>query len=139
MPPTDRTFTVEPWGSIRCGGPCRDDYGRIVAFQNRGGQILRLQSAARDSYLAAERRIGFAILVTGSLRSCEQQADLYRSDPQRFANPNTTGHTRGLCIDVSTNLSRWRQGRLRRALLARGWHQSRPVDEPWHYSFGIEV
>lgn len=139
MPPVDRTFEVDPWGTIRCGGDCRDDYDRLVSFQNRGGQVVKLQKAAKASYLDAEKRIGFAILVTGAWRSCEQQYALYRSDPNRFANPDTTGHTRGLCIDVNMNLSPWRRARLKKALLARDWHQSRPDDEPWHYSFGIQV
>lgn len=138
MPPTDRTFQVEPWGEIRCGGDCRA-YERTVPFQNAGGQVLYLQRAARDSYLAAERKIGRAITVTGSLRTCEKQAELYAGDSNRFAHPDVTGHTRGLCIDVSTALSGLTQVRVRRALKARGWHQSRPDDEPWHFSLGISV
>jgi hypothetical protein len=139
MPATDRRFEVRPWGTIRCGGPCRDDYERIKSFQNRAGQIVTLQEAARDSFLDAERKLGFAIVLTGSIRTCERQAELYRSDPQRFADPAKTGHTRGLAIDVSTNLSWLKRRRIKWALANRGWHQSRPTDEPWHYSFGIEV
>jgi hypothetical protein len=139
MPSTDRVFEVKPWGNIRCGGPCRDDYDRIAAFQNRGGQIIRLQKAARDSFLAAEKKLGFPIMVTGTLRECAQQFELWKSDPGRFAAPQSTAHTRGLAIDVSQAQSLYRRTRIKWALRNRGWHQSRPDDEPWHYSFGIRV
>jgi hypothetical protein len=43
-------------------------------------------------------------------------------------------HCQALAIDVSTSLLN--QDQIRRALLKRGWTQSRPDDEPWHYSFG---
>lgn len=140
MPPTDRTFETE-FGQIRCGGDCRDDsdYDRIVAFQNRGGQILHLQKAATRSLEKVESMLKYPVTVTGSNRSCEYQAQLYASDSNRFAHPAKTAHTRGLAIDVSTALPKTKQAAIRKKLLANGWHQSRPTDEPWHYSFGIKV
>jgi hypothetical protein len=139
MPATDRVFAVAPWGKIRCGGPCRDDYERIVRFQSRAGQIVTLQHAAAQSFQAAEKALGFGLLLTGSIRTCERQAELYASDPKRFAHPAKTAHTRGLAIDVSTAQSSWRKWRIKRALSKRGWFQCRPIDEPWHWSFGIQV
>lgn len=138
MPPKDTTFDTE-FGQIRCGGSCKDDYGRIIAFQNRAGQILKLQRAAADSLEAVETKLGFAVKVTGAHRACAYQAELYASDPNRFADPSKTGHTRGLAIDVDTGQSWLRRKRIGRQLAAKGWHQSRPTDEPWHYSYGIQV
>jgi LAS superfamily LD-carboxypeptidase LdcB len=140
MPPTERTFAVHPWpGRIICGGVCKDDYGRIVTkhYGTNDRLVVTLQRAAMDSFLDACEKIG-PIVLTGSWRSCAQQTDLWRSDKSRFAPPNTTAHVRGLAIDVSTATSAKQHEIITRALLARGWHQAR-ADEPWHFSFGIEV
>lgn len=138
MPPTDRVYETA-FGAIRAGGACRDDYDRIIPWQNRAGQILRIQKPAARSLEDAERRLGFAVRVTGAHRTCEQQEAYYASDPNRYAPPDKTAHPRGLAIDVDTRLGVLRRARLKRALRARGWHQARPDDEPWHWSYGIEV
>lgn len=152
MPPTDKVFDVEPWGRIRCGGPCKDDYDRIERYAQTPQRTVSLQHAAMGSFKAAELAITpkwmgkrvRRILVTGSLRSCAEQSALYHSDSQRFADPDTTGHTRALCIDVDQTqgllpgFRRWRLRKINKALRFRDWHQARS-DEPWHYSFGIEV
>lgn len=146
MPNVERKFRVKQpdgalWGEIICGGPCKDDYARIFIYhQVPGERYVKLQGAAIRSFQAAEEALGFKILLTGSgWRSCALQTSLYRSDTSRYANPKSTGHTRGLAIDVSTAQSATKQAAIKKALLARHWHQSRPVDEPWHYSFGIQV
>ena len=142
MPAKDVIFSVHPFGDIRCGGACNDHYARIKTDHNHG-RLVTLQRAALDSFLEAEAAVGFLIVVTGSIRSCAYQADLYRSDPVRFASPNTTAHCRGLAIDVSQSLSATRLKAIGRALKARRWYQARPAGtpnaEPWHYSFGIQV
>lgn len=143
MPLTDRTFDVPKaaggsWGEIRCGGPCKDDYNRIVTWHHNE-HVWTLQRAAMESLKDASEKVGFDIVCTGTIRSCDLQTKLYNGDHNRFAPPDKTAHTRGLAIDVSMALSWLRRRRIRRALLARGWHQSRPTDEPWHYSFGIQV
>lgn len=138
MPPTDRVFTVNPWGRIRCGGLCKDNYARIRHYHH-DGQVVTLQQAALASFREAEDACGFPLVVTGSIRSCSQQTALWRSDPARFAPPNITAHCRGLAIDVSQAQAKVKLAKVNRALRARGWHQARPIDEPWHYSFGIDV
>ena len=141
MPPTDRIISIKPYGKIRCGGVCRDDYARIKTITDppRSGRIVTLQQAALLAFRDAEAAVGFTIEVTGTMRSCAYQAHLYASDPHRFAAPNTTAHCRGLAIDVSQSMSKTKLKAIGRALKARRWYQARPVDEPWHYSFGIQV
>lgn len=139
MPLHDRTFEVGHWGNIRCGGPCKDDYARIKVFHDAGGRVVVLQAAALESFRSSEQDLGFPIVLTGSHRACSQQRTLWLSDPNRFANPDTTAHTRGLAIDVSTAIADRRKAKIKAALTARHWHQARPVDEPWHWSFGIQV
>lgn len=136
MPKVDRTYTIHPYGSIRLGGPCRDDYARIVTRHYGANDRLTvtLQRAAMDSFLEASAKVG-PIVLTGSHRTCAQQTALYKSDPRRFASPDGTAHTRGLAIDVSTAVSPDRAREVHRALTNRGWFQAR-ADEPWHYSFG---
>lgn len=150
MPPTDRTFvvprtgTMDPkdrWGEIRCGGPCKDDYARINIHVQDAQHFLKLQQAAINSIEAAEAQLKFKVICTGSHRSCATQAALFKTNTpsnQRFANPNTTAHTRGLAIDVNQDLPKLKLSAIHDALIARHWHQARS-DEPWHYSFGIQV
>lgn len=140
MPPTDRTFTVEPWGQIRCGGPCKDDYDRIEIYHQVPGQrYVKLQKAALESFKAAERAVGAKIYLTGSWRSCATQAALYATDQSRFAAPSATAHCRGLAIDVDMNQSARKREQIHKALRWRDWHQSRPDDEPWHWSMGVKT
>jgi hypothetical protein len=145
MPAAERTFTVPKagggsWGRIICGGRCQDNYARIVIYNQppAGGAPVKLQKAPMDSFRAAEADVGFVIALTGSWRSCAYQRELYNDDPSRYAHPDTTAHCRGLAIDVSQSLSLTRRAAIHKALTSRGWHQAR-ADEPWHYSFGIQV
>jgi hypothetical protein len=146
MPPVSREFRVPKpvegfWGMIVCGGSCYDAYDRIEIYHQVPGQrYVKLQRAALRSFEAAEEALGFDILLTGSgWRSCASQAELYRDDPNRFAHPDSTAHCRGLAIDVSTTQSQAKLAKIRKALAYRHWHQSRPVDEPWHHSFAVAV
>ncbi len=143
MPPSDSRFVIDRgkpggpvWGEIRCGGPCKDNYARIV-IERPGGQYVKLQRAALASYLAARSHLGHGILLTGSWRSCALQTSLHDKDPARYADPRTSAHCRGLAVDVSTDQAHLAD--IHAALVARQWYQARPADEPWHYSFGIEV
>lgn len=132
------TDTKTPYGIIHHGGPCKDDYDNINIYHQKGtGDAIKLQGPALRSFREAENKIGKPIVCTGTWRSCRLQRELYSSDSSRFAHPDVTLHTRGLAIDVSTGLSFLRRRRIRGALLARGWHQVRPDDEPWHYSFWL--
>lgn len=145
MPAEDTLFIVlkvngDPWGQIRCGGPCRDDYKRIeVAHAPDGHAYVKLQHAALESFQAACKAVGFWIETTGTWRSCELAHDLYAKDPHRYAPPDKGAHMRGLAIDVTTAYGPYRRYRIRKELKYRGWHQARPDDEPWHFSFGLQV
>lgn len=135
-----------PYGGIYYGGSCYDDYATIETYdQEISDRPVKLQGPAMRAFKAAERRYGKrrktgwrAIPLTGSWRSCEYQADLYASDPDRYASPDKTGHTRGLAIDVRNDLGLIAKFRIRRALRAEGWKQARS-DEPWHHSYWISV
>jgi hypothetical protein len=136
------------YGPVNYGGACKDDYANIrtlTAFRPHGGGHgsrprhvpIKLQSPALASFLASEEALGHEIVVTGSWRSCAEQSRLYASDSHRYAPPNVTAHTRGLAIDASMGAPD--HATVRRVLLNHGWHQARPDDEPWHFSFGVTV
>ena len=125
------------FGPIHYAGVCKDDYQNIVLWHTNGGQTVKLQRPAMDSFKEASAKVK-GIPLSGSWRSCAYQAELYASDSSRYASPNGTGHTRGLAIDVSTALPARKLRAIHKALMARGWHQARS-DEAWHYSFGVDV
>lgn len=144
-----------PYGRIWYGGPCRDDYPNLVTYDQGGGHtVLTLQRPAMRAFWAAQvrlaKRLGWSErrleehphgkpirVLPGTNRTCATQHRLWKSDPKRYARPEITGHTRGLAIDVDQT-----QGYLelvRRCLLAEGWRQVRPDDEPWHFSYFVEI
>jgi hypothetical protein len=154
------------YGVVHYGGGCQDDYPNMEVYDatpKGSGLILVLQRPALKALLAAQvryaRRMGWTkariekttvkvgnrrypegktiICLPGTNRSCETQAMLYRRDPNRYASPNTTGHTRGFALDVSGA-----QGNLAviyQVLAAEGWKRVRPDDEPWHWAWGYAV
>lgn len=154
---------VPPWGTVYRQDWCKDDHENMVIYDQppRGGATITLQGPAIKSFKDAEeafyrRTTGLGrwrpglppkferkngdlfrpIYLTGSIRSCNQQKLLYASDQKRFADPDKTLHTQGLAIDVHMDwLNRFPM--IRTFLKARGWVQSRPSDEPWHFSFGF--
>lgn len=156
-----------PYGYIRYGGPCRDDYRNMVTYDatpQGSGLVLTLQRPAMQALLAARvryaKRSGWSkqriarntvkikglgtvpegrpiIMTPGTNRSCETQARLYASDRSRYASPAITGHTRGLALDVST--AQANQDIIKACLRAEGWTQTRPGDEPWHWSYGVTI
>lgn len=139
----------------RLVGGCKSDWPNIVTetvggeYAVGGEETYTLQKPALDSlrWVAKETgRVGpfrirrRPVQVTGTLRSCETQAVLYASDPNRYAPPSVGLHTQGLAIDVHTgwqaNLDEKVEARFKKAMKDAGWTQSRPTDEPWHWSFG---
>jgi hypothetical protein len=133
---------------------CRDSYPNIKLYDQppRGGSPLKLQAAAIRALKAAQREYakrsgweperikrnpdGRVIAMTGTWRSCEYQAELYRRDPRRYASPAGTGHTRGIAIDVS--MSQPNLDKIWASLRKIGWEHARP-DEPWHWTWGPAV
>lgn len=148
-------MTVERYktrfGDVFHSSTCRDNWHNIRTrparkrFLNGSNTIpfteLTLQGPAIESIKAVERDISGPFIrqyirVTGSIRTCEQQMALWLSDKSRFAHPNSTLHTQGLAIDVHTDFL---SAKLKNSLLKHGWHQSRPDDEPWHFSYRLEA
>lgn len=142
-----RTYETKYGDVYRCIGCCKDDYKNIDTMKNyrKASGVLKwrrrrvyitgqrpMLAAIRD----AEKALGREIVVTGSLRTCALQAALYKSDPDRFAPPTVGVHCQGLAIDVTTEDPELKT-KVRKALLAVGFHQSRAADEPWHFSFKV--
>ncbi len=124
-----------PFGPIfRTTGPCNDSYPNIVVGQNAAGQRVKLQKPALLAYQEAERLNGRPIRITGEgFRSCASQWSLYRSEPGRFANPDSSRHCRGLAIDVyntADNLT----PKAKSSLEAVGFNFA-VSGEPWHCSY----
>lgn len=128
----------------RFEGACKDDWKNIdtmylyrkpsgvVHFRKRPTSI-KGQRPMLDAIRHAEEHLGSEVVVTGSLRTCAYQAELYRSDPNRYAPPSVGLHCQGLAIDVHTD---YLTGKLHDCLKHAGFTQARPSDEPWHFSFG---
>lgn len=144
-----------PNGTIHYGPTCRDDYPNFEVYDQGGSAVvLTLQKPAMTAFKAAEVRyakklkwsdarikknhgLGRAIAVlAGTNRTCATQAKLYASDHSRYAPPNSTGHTRGLAIDV--NQGQPNLAIVNAALLAEGWNRARS-DEPWHFSYFLTI
>jgi hypothetical protein len=142
------TIYETKYGPIRHRDICKDDWKNIVTRYRRrnNGDIipytaLTLQEPAIASIRAVEKELSrpwkkYVLRVTGSHRTCAFQAEKYREDPKRYAPPNAGLHTHGLAIDVHTG---YLSAKLKRALLRHGWKQSRPIDEPWHFSYHLKA
>lgn len=127
------------YGTVFHSERCKDDWSNIREVTLGPGATYKLQRPAIKSLRAVASDLGGPwsakpVRVTGTWRSCEYQASLYAKDSSRYANPNSTLHTQGLAIDVHTG---YLNAKVRDSLLKHGWHQSRPVDEPWHFSFRL--
>lgn len=141
---TERTIKT-PNGIIYYGGACRDNYRNFEKYDQGGGHtIFFLQRPAMKAFKAAEERYRrktnpnkFINVLPGTNRTCSLQTSLYRSDSNRYAAPQYTGHTRGLAIDVSQAQSNLQM--IYTALLNEGWKKSRPDDEPWHLSYWVTI
>ena len=137
------------YGTVFHSSVCKDDFQNVVTktVKRRGpggySVTYRLQAPAIASLRAVAKDIGgpfrqLPVKVTGTSRTCAYQASLYAKDPSRYASPNSTLHTQGLAIDVDTNFLH-DHPEAKASLLAHGWNQSRPVDEPWHFSFRLKA
>lgn len=137
------------YGEIRHRETCKSDWSNIKCVVSKRAitkvpvkfTSMCLQEPAIKSIRAVEAELSkpwspFRVRVTGSLRTCELQRQLYASDPNRYAPPNAGLHTHGLAIDVHT---KYLSDKLRRALIKHGWKQSRPQDEPWHFSYHLSA
>lgn len=136
-----------PYGTIYYGGPCKDNYRNFETYDQPGNHtILTLQRPAMKAFKAAEARYQkktnqkkFILVLPGTNRLCSTQAALYRSDPNRYADPRYTGHTRGLAIDIDQRQGLSNLRMIYTALANEGWHKARPDDESWHMSFHVTI
>jgi len=151
------------YGFVYYGGACRDRYPNFRTYDQGGGHtVFTLQKPALLAYLEAQVKFAKASgwtqariernqkaidgkkypegrpigVLAGSNRTCSTQAQLYKSDPNRYANPTYTGHTRGIAVDVSQAQDDLAEAN--RCLLSAGWKRARS-DEPWHFSYGFTV
>lgn len=131
---------------FRLNGGCKDDWKTIATsryYRKTSGLIRRrlrrvpitMQKPALDALRRAEERAGTEITVTGSSRSCEFQAALHARDSARYAAPSVGLHCQALAIDQNME-NQTHSPETKEALLHVGFTQSRPSDEPWHWSFG---
>lgn len=95
----------------------------------------RLTAPAASAFKNAENRFGQQIWVTDSYRDWATQERGFRSNPNRFVAPQYSAHVRGEAIDVDSSRHNLADPQLKSALTGAGFCQSRPSDEPWHYSF----
>ena len=115
---------------------------------NRGIGDVVLQGPALRAFKAAEKRITpkrllrkgrvREIRLTGEgYRSYALQAQRYREEPGRFADPDCSLHCEGLAVDVHTGfLGTFTGAKARKALVAEGFVFGVP-GEGWHASFGF--
>lgn len=143
------------------GGGAREatsSAGRPAELVAIGQGSHRLTPTAAAAFKAAERGFGRAIPVTDSVRDYDQQSTAYRSDPNRFGNPDGNAHVAGIAVDVNLRAiganpagstpRDWLRDpvylRLHQAMTRAGfcnWQQNRgslggKIPEPWHYSHG---
>lgn len=108
---------------------------------------VELQGPALRSFKAAElaatprrmRKKGkvLPILITGvGYRSWAAQQQYYASDPQRYANPDSSMHVEALAVDIDMNQSVIRRAKIAYQLKKRGWFYA-VSGEPWHASFKL--
>jgi len=131
-----------PYGTIKCRYPGpKKPYDNVIVYHQTATRIVQLQSPAIRAFKAAEARCKTRrkkhILITGvGYRSWDLQDQLYRSDPGRFADPDTSMHVEALAVDVDQGQGSRRLAAIKKALIAEGWHYA--VDgEPWHASFRV--
>jgi hypothetical protein len=134
------------YGVIHCRYPGpKKKYANVNIYHQTDTRIVQLQAPALKAFKAAEARLGHKriIKITGvGFRSYDQQMDLWKSDPGRFAHPDTSMHVEADAVDVDTG-QRFRfktvaqtQALIHKALEAEGFHFAVP-GEPWHASFKV--
>lgn len=129
-------------------------YENVNTYVQNSSRHVVLQGPALRAFKAAEQRITPKrlkrrgktrhILITGvGYRDYWLQKSLWESDPQRYANPNSSMHVEALAVDVDQTqglpigMRAYRLYRIKKALLLEGWHY--PIsNEPWHASFTIQ-
>jgi hypothetical protein len=141
---------VTKYGVIHCRYPGpKKKYGNVNIYHQTSDRIVQLQAPALKAFKAAEARLNKnvrrrrIIKITGTGgRSYDLQMDLWKSDPGRFAHPDTSMHVEYDAVDVDQS-QRFRGktvnqtlSLIRNALEAEGWFYA-VSGEPWHASFKV--
>lgn len=97
----------------------------------------QLDKAAAASKARIDRKLGYVVppaSANDAYRPYATQAAGYARDPERYANPNKGLHVVGLAFDIHSDFN---TPEVYNAFRQEGWHQTRPGDEPWHWSYGV--
>ncbi len=116
-------------------------YENVNIYHQTNQRYVQLQGPALRAFKVAEARIATKtkpyILITGhGYRDYDTQAALFRSDNQRYADPDGSMHVEALAIDVDQGQGKFRLNTIRKALEAQGFHYG-VSGEPWHASFHV--
>ena len=144
---TERQYDTK-YGTIHTTDPGPyHAYPNLQLYKQTDSRYVRLQGPALRAFKAAELRTTPKrlkkkgkvrhILITGEgYRDYSLQEHLWRSDPNRYANPNSSMHVEGLAIDVDQGQGAFRLYQIKKALLLEGWHYG-VSGEPWHTSYTV--
>lgn len=105
----------------------------LVPIQPHG----QLDMAAAASKARIDKKLGYVVppaSVYDAYRPYSTQAAGYARDPERYANPNKGLHVVGLAFDIHSD---YNKPEVYQAFREEGWHQTRPIDEPFHWSYGV--
>jgi hypothetical protein len=141
----DGDFSTK-YGTIHCRYPGpKKKYGNVEIYHQTDDRIVQLQAPALRAFKAAEKRLSGRrrriIKITGvGFRTYDLQMDLWKSDHNRYAHPDTSMHVEADAVDVDQS-QRFRGktvkqtlAMIKNALEAEGWHYSVP-GEVWHASY----
>jgi hypothetical protein len=138
------------YGTIHCRFPGpKKKYKNVDVYHQTADRIVQLQTPALRAFKAAEKRLNEGvkrrriIKITGvGYRSYDLQKQLWLTDKNRYASPDTSMHVEADAVDIDTG-QRFRfktvkqtQALIRKALEAEGWHYA-VSGEPWHASFKV--
>ncbi len=105
----------------------------LVAIQPCGQ--LDMDAAASKARIDAKLgKVIPAASCNDAYRPISTQAEGYARDPNRFAHPSKGLHVVGLAFDIHADFN---TPDVYQAFREDGWHQTRPIDEPWHWSYGV--
>ena len=107
---------IQPYGQLD-----KDAAASLARIDTKHGYVVPA-SSANDAYRP------FAVQAAAAARG-----EMINGKP-RYADPNKGLHVVGLAFDIHSGFNKpevWN------AFRAEGWHQSRPIDEPWHWSYGV--
>lgn len=97
----------------------------------------KLDIDAASSKARIDAKLGYVVPAAScndAYRPINIQAQGHANNPGRFADPNKGLHVVGLAFDIHSD---YNNSEVYQAFREEGWHQTRPLDERWHWSFGV--